>query len=262
MDYPNLQDQDPGAWSPTVANSAKTALEIRYTLLPYLYTLFYKHYTKGGTVARALWHEFPTDPLTPSIDRQFLWGSGFMITPVLEQSATSVRAYFPNARFFSYYTGAEEATKGGSTTLSAPTGFINLHVRGGSILPTQEHARNTELSRNNPMGLIVALDDNGGAAGSLFYDEGDSLDPVANAVYFNAEYTMSGGSLTSNVTQNTYTAMESKRIETIRLMGADTVESVTVDGVSHSDFVRQPSGEVLVTGLGLVANSAFTITFS
>jgi alpha-glucosidase (family GH31 glycosyl hydrolase) len=98
-----------------------------------------------------------------------------MISPVLEEGATSVTAYFPNARFFNYYDGAEVATTGSEANLNAPMDFINLHIRGGNILPTQAPAKNTELSRNNPFGLIVALDDSKTASGSLFFDDGDSL---------------------------------------------------------------------------------------
>lgn len=50
--------------------------------------------------------------------------------------------------------------------------FINLHVRGGYILPTQEPAMNTMLSRQNPFGLIVALDDAYSAKGDMYYDDG------------------------------------------------------------------------------------------
>lgn len=185
-----------------------------------------------------------------------------MITPVLEQSATSVTAYFPNARFFSYYDGAEVAVKGSTTTLDAPLDFINLHVRGGYILPTQEHARNTVLSREKPMGFIIALDENGAASGSFFYDEGESLDPVHNGEYFFAEYTLQGKNLTTRVVMDTYDAMASKRIQTIRLMGADSVNSIIVNGNSHSDFITQPSGEVLISNLGLPANSAFSLTYN
>jgi len=50
--------------------------------------------------------------------------------------------------------------------------FIHLHVRGGYILPTQEPAMNTMLSRQNPFGLIVALDENYSAKGDMYYDDG------------------------------------------------------------------------------------------
>jgi alpha-glucosidase (family GH31 glycosyl hydrolase) len=254
--------QDPGSWSPEVADSSRRALEIRYTLIPYLYTLFYKHYTVGGTVARALWHNFPTDPNTFSIDQQFMWGSGLLITPVLTKDATTVSAYFPDARFYSYYNGEEISTRASSTILDAMD-FINLHLAGGNILPTQEHARNTMISRNNSMGLIVALDDDGGAQGSLFYDDGDSLDPVTNGAYFYAEYeAVAGGSISGKVIQDSYPAMGEKRIQTVRLLGAESVTSVTLNGAPHSTFTNQPSGEVLITGLGIVANSEFIITYT
>ena len=100
-------DQDPGLW-PEVAEAARKALTVRYTLLPTLYTLFFLHRTQGNTVARALWHEFPLDEEARGIDRQFLWGSGILISPVLEPNVTTVWAHFPpQARWFDYYTGEE-----------------------------------------------------------------------------------------------------------------------------------------------------------
>lgn len=51
-----MPSQDPGIW-PSVASASKTALNIRYRLLPYLYTLFYHSHTKGSTVIRPLYHE-------------------------------------------------------------------------------------------------------------------------------------------------------------------------------------------------------------
>ena len=48
--------QEPTAW-PSVANASRTALNIRYRLLPYLYTLFYHSHQTGSTVVRPLYHE-------------------------------------------------------------------------------------------------------------------------------------------------------------------------------------------------------------
>ena len=52
-----FKDQDPAQWPDTVAVSGRKALNIRYRLLPYLYTLFYDSHTIGGTVVRPLYHE-------------------------------------------------------------------------------------------------------------------------------------------------------------------------------------------------------------
>jgi len=167
--------QDPAAFDGQIIESSRAALNVRYTLLPYLYTLLADHVVNGGTVFRALWFEFPQDPATHGIDRQFMWGSGLLVTPVLDEGMTSVTGYFPDARFYSYYDGAEVSTKKGSVTLDAPLEFIPVHVRGGVIIPTQNPAVNTELSRQNPLGLIVPLDENSSASGTLYYDAGDNL---------------------------------------------------------------------------------------
>ena len=77
-------------------------------------------------MARALWDEYPTDTIAWAIDRQFLWGSGLLISPVLDQGAETVEAYFPDARWYdiTYWTRTnvitEMTTRGGFETLSEP----------------------------------------------------------------------------------------------------------------------------------------------
>jgi len=158
---------------------------IRYTLLPYLYTLFYLHYTQGSTVVRPLWHEYANDSETHGIDRQFLWGSAFLVSPVLEQGATSLVMYFPDDRYYSYYDGGQATFRAEWTHIHSGKEFIRLFVRGGHILPTQETAATTQLARQKTLGLIVALDDNFAAKGQLYYDSGDSPGKVQSELIRN-----------------------------------------------------------------------------
>jgi alpha-glucosidase (family GH31 glycosyl hydrolase) len=256
-------EQDPGVFGAAIANSSRTALRIRYTLLPYLYTLFHLHHTRGDTVARALWHEFPADKTAAGIDRQFLWGSGFLVTPVIDQGQTTVQGYFTNSRWFSYYDGQEVTTRGDFVDLDAPLDFIPLHVHGGNILPTQEPARNTELARNNPFGLIIALNDDGTAMGSLYYDDGNTIDPHADGKYFYAEFQYStAGVLNSTVVTNGYTDMSTKKLNTIRLFGAKRLTSVTLNGQSVEFSQSTSTMEVTVSNLDLNPTQPFTVTFA
>lgn len=168
-------NQDPAVWGAEVAASSKAALEVRYTMLPYLYTLFYHHVIQGSTVFRPLWYNYVNDPATYSIDRQFMWGTGLLISPVLDQGVTSVEAYFPDNRHFDYFNGTEISARKAHQTLTVPMDKIPVHLTGGTIIPTQEPARNTEAARRNGMGLIVVLNDNGRSTGSMFYDDGDTI---------------------------------------------------------------------------------------
>ena len=86
-------------------------------------------------------------------------------------------------------------TRGSTATLNAPLGTIPIHIRGGYILPTQDPAVNTVASRKNPFGLLVALDDNGQAAGNMYWDQGDDLNPLENGDYAYLTFTAKGVSI-------------------------------------------------------------------
>ncbi|NWV09200.1 SUIS protein, partial [Ptilonorhynchus violaceus] len=184
-------EQDPAVFGDVFARISRATLRIRYSLLPYLYTLFYESHVHGSTVVRSLMHEFTSDQETHGIDTAFLWGPAFMIAPVLEEATRSVSVYFPEAQWFDYYTVLPSAWKKNYASVSAPLSKIPLYIRGGYILPEQEPATTTTESRLNPFGLIIALDEQGEASGSLFWDDGDSIDTIEKENYFLAKYTFS-----------------------------------------------------------------------
>ena len=99
--------------------------------------MFFQHARAGNTVARPLWHEFPTDQITLEIDEQFLWGSSFMISPALYQGQTSVRAYIPAGIWYDYFTRQAVSVSSDFLDIDCPLTCIPLHVRGGLVMPTQ-----------------------------------------------------------------------------------------------------------------------------
>ena len=80
--------------------------------------------------------------------------------------------------------------RGASQSLSAPLGTLPMHVRGGYVIPTQDPASNTVASRLNPFGLIIALNDSFQASGSLYWDGGDTIDPVGTGQFAHFEFTV------------------------------------------------------------------------
>ncbi|KAI9682323.1 MAG: hypothetical protein M1817_000377 [Caeruleum heppii] len=175
--------QEPYVWA-SVIDASKRAMNIRYQLLPYMYTLFHQAHNTGSTVMRALAWEFPNEPILAAADRQFLLGPSILVTPVLTPQATTVDGVFPGVAegtvWYDWYTQrAVNATAGKNNTIDAPLGHIPVYVRGGSVLPLQGPALTTRDARRNPWSLLVALGRRGEASGMLYIDDGESLVPEA-----------------------------------------------------------------------------------
>nr|XP_045599911.1 maltase-glucoamylase, intestinal-like [Procambarus clarkii] len=218
-------DQDPGIWPETVAKSSRKALEIRYRLLPYFYTLFYHAHTQGHTVVRPLLHEFPLDRRTLGVDDQFLWGPAFMISPVLKSGAVERRVYFPHDFWYDYYTGKPVEWPGEYVTVSAPRDVIPLHIRGGHILPTQRPALNTNLSRKEPLGALVAIGMNRRASGQLFWDDGEAIDTVGRRRYSLVQFTFVQSVLTMRVVQDLVEDLHGLKMMDLEFLGVENEPS-------------------------------------
>lgn len=207
-------------------------MTIRYSLLPYMYTLFYLAHTTGSTVMRALSWEFPNDPTLAAADRQFLLGSSLLITPVLEPQASSVDGVFPGIAqgevWYDWYTQtAVEAQAYVNTTIDAPLGHIPVYVRGGSVLPQQEALMTTSASRNSSWSLLCALSAEGTATGMLYVDDGESI--VQNTTLL-VDFTVSAGSLYASA-RGMY--KDTNALANVTVMGvADAPSGVTLNGQS------------------------------
>ncbi|XP_063816822.1 lysosomal alpha-glucosidase isoform X2 [Pseudophryne corroboree] len=259
----DARPQEPYVFSKESQAAMKNALHIRYSLLPYLYTLFYKAHNLGETVARALFLEFPTDQNTWTIDRQFLWGDGLLITPVLEQGKTEVNGYFPLGTWYSLQTGSQIKSKGQWITLPAPMDTINVHIRGGSILPRLVPGMTTQETRNNSLTLVVALTDQGFARGDLFWDDGDSLETIERRDYTQLMFIATNNALLSEVLHVNCQA-DSLKLESVEVYGVLSLPTkVLVNQVATEDFTYKADTKVLsVSKLHLPIGIQFTITWS
>ena len=257
-----FKDQDPAVFGPEFASQSKAILETRYSLLPYLYTLFWHANQKGSTVVRPLMNEFPKDKKTWNLDRQFMWGPSLLITPVLEEDSLTVDAYLPKARWYDFFTNKEvDSTKTGLVTqLDVPLNSIGLHIRGGHIIPMQQPARNTMLSRKLPMSLLVALSDKGSAFGELFWDDGEAIDiKEFLAISFNAgRY-----GVNISVVTNTFENVDKLYFERITILGLKktTLKSLCVNGAPKEKMKIDKEGNLDITDLNLPIEKNHTITW-
>ncbi|KAH8690762.1 putative alpha-glucosidase AgdA [Talaromyces proteolyticus] len=243
--------QEPYRWA-SVADASKSAMKIRYAILPYIYTLFHLASTKGSTVMRALSWEFPNDPSLAAVETQFLLGPSLMIVPVLEPQANVTKGVFPGVGtgevWYDWYSQtAFDAKPGVNTTIKAPLGHIPVFVRGGSVLPMQQPALTTRDVRNSPWSLLVALSGQGTAFGQLYVDDGESITPDAT---LNVDFAASHSTLTASMNGSW---KETNSLANVTVLGVQkTPSSVTLNGkpVSKSSVSYNATSQVLlVNGL-------------
>ena len=227
-------------------------MAIRYSLLPYIYTLMFEAHTTGKTVMTALSWEFPDDPSLADADQQFLLGPSLLITPVLEQGATSVNGVFPGSGagqvWYDWYTQtAINASKGENITIAAPLGHIPVFIRGNAILPLQEPGYTTTACRNNPWSLIVALSSEGTASGSLYLDDGESLTPDATKL---VQLVASQNALYASVTGS---YVDTNALANITILGvASQPSNVTLNGQDISSTASYNATSKVVSLQGLL----------
>ncbi|GMY18350.1 alpha-xylosidase 1-like [Fagus crenata] len=160
----------------SVAQSARNALGMRYKLLPYLYTLTYEAHVSGAPIARPIFFSFPSYTESYGLSTQFLLGSSLMVSPVLEQGKSEVKALFPPGTWYSLFDLTQTITsKGGFyVTLDAPLHVVNVHLYQNTILPMQQGGLLSKEARKTPFSLIVTFPagvSDGEAKGNLFLDD-------------------------------------------------------------------------------------------
>ncbi len=110
-------------------------LRLRYSLIPYLYSLGHGAYETGAPFMRALFMDFPHDPAVSNIGDEYMLGPDLLVAPVTDQGVTSRTVYLPaGTEWYDFWTN--EKYQGGQTiTAAAPIDRIPVFVRAGSILP-------------------------------------------------------------------------------------------------------------------------------
>jgi alpha-glucosidase (family GH31 glycosyl hydrolase) len=165
-------------------------LELRYRLMPYLYSAVRETTLTGMPIMRALWLHYPDDPVAVARGDQYLWGRDILVAPVVEKGATSRKVYLPAHRspgeggprpepvegresWFDFWT--EEKVDGGrEIDRAVDLATMPLYVRAGAIVPMGPVKQYTSEPVDGPLTVTVYP----GADGSfeMFEDDGKSFE--------------------------------------------------------------------------------------
>lgn len=159
------RDHEPWAFGADTENTARTALQRRYRLLPYIYTLFYEASQNGMPVMRPVFFADPADPRLRDEDQAFLLGADLLVVPFLWRNRGSHSPKEPSGIW-------REVRLVGEAPDANPC-RPGLKIRGGAIIPAGPLVENTVDYRLDPLTLLVCLDKKGVAEGCLYEDDGE-----------------------------------------------------------------------------------------
>lgn len=152
--------------------ATRKLVEMRMSLIPYLYSAFRQYYLQGTPPFRPLVMDYPEDGAVQSIDDQYLIGESLLAAP-LYGSGDSRKVYFPQGRWYNLYT--DECYEGGQTyEISTPYDQLPVYVKENTILPLAEPVQH--VSDDTVFRITCRIYGTPVEAVSLFEDDGVSYD--------------------------------------------------------------------------------------
>lgn len=153
-------NKEPWAFGQKVEDVSRMALERRYVLLPYYYTLLHEASETGMPIMRPVFFADPKDTLLRAEEQAFLIGENLLVVPEWAQNPALPKGIWRN---LSLIPGDDKDSY-----------QARLKIRGGAIIPTGKIIQNTNEKSLDPLTLLVCLDEKGEAHGTLYWDEGDN----------------------------------------------------------------------------------------
>lgn len=213
-------------------------IELRYRLMPYIYSQAGDMFHKDGTLMRGLVMDFPSDRQAQNIDDAYMFGPSILVNPVYQYQSRVRDVYLPgDGLWYDFYSG--DVIEGGKTIqATAPLTRIPLFVRAGAIIPTGESIQYVYDKPNGAYTLNVYTGDDGEF--DLYQDDGTSYDyEKGGYTYTPISYDDSEGKVTIGKREGHFDSMAAKRIYHIRFI--DKGETLT-------NFDAKPDVTVTYTG--------------
>lgn len=163
---------------------AREAIDLRYRLLPYNYTLVFQNHTKGWPLMRPLFFDDPDNYKLYEVSNTYLWGSDILVSPVLEKEQAYKRISFPEtSNWFDFYSD-KEYRKGTSAEIKLTMEHIPVFVRGGAFVTMAPLVQSTrDYSADTLIVHYYRDEDVKNSEGMVYNDDGQTPEAFKNGEY-------------------------------------------------------------------------------
>jgi alpha-glucosidase (family GH31 glycosyl hydrolase) len=227
-DDPKLLPSSNELHHPEVEPICQKYLNLRYQLLPYLYSSTYQTHTTGIPLMRALWLAYPKDSQARLVDDAYLWGDSILVAPVTALDAKDRAVYLPSGAWYNFWT--QQKISGNIThTAEALLDTLPLFVRAGSIIPLGPIRQYTTQSSSAP--LDIHIYPGADAHFVLYEDDGLTMDHTRGIFsLIDFYWNDTSQTLTISLAPNSHLHPFTTRSMNIHIVGKAAIHSLTFDG--------------------------------
>ena len=165
-------ETEPWKYGDTVMNDMRSMLNLRYRLMPYIYSEAWQVSKNGYTMMRPMVMDFKNDSTAIGQSYQYMFGKSILVAPVTEAAVTEWNVYLPKSNgWYDFWTG-KHFTGGQTIKADAPQDKIPLFVKAGSIVPMGKFMQYTSEKPMDTLEIRIYP----GADGqfTLYNDEGNN----------------------------------------------------------------------------------------
>jgi alpha-glucosidase len=151
----NTKAAEPWTFGEEVTDVARNYINLRYKLLPYIYSSFYESTQNGIPVNRSLAIEntFDENVYNTTFQNQFLFGKSLMVTPI-ESEKDFMKIYLPKGKWYNLYN--DELNNGGiEKIIQLSTAVLPVYVKESSIIPMQSLVQTTAIAPTDTLVVHV-----------------------------------------------------------------------------------------------------------
>lgn len=246
----NHQQRQPWVYGSTAEEASKSAIQLRYGLMPYMYAYERSAYETGVGLVRPLLYDYPTDTNAKNNLDAWMFGDWLLASPVVDKQQTSKSVYLPTGNWIDYFRGTAYA---GGQTISYPVNAstwsdIPVFVKKGAIIPTQKALDYTGQTSASTINVDVFPDT--AQSSFTYYDDDGTTYNYEGTGFFKQTMTAqdngaSGISFSVGAKSGTYAAPVSYYLAAIH---GKAGTGVTIGGSSATSYaslnaLRAASGE-------------------
>lgn len=211
-------------------------IKLRYSLIPYIYSMANEVSSRHFTMSRLLAFDFSKDERVLDVKDEFMFGKAMLVCPVTEKGATKRNVYLPEGtKWYDYWTN--KIVEGGqSIEAEAPVSRLPLFVRQGSIIPVGPDVQYADQKTDKP--IVITVYPGADAEFTLYEDEGDNYNyEKGKFSLIPMKWNEKKQTLTIGKRQGEFDGMQKQRSFIVKVIGVGE-KTVSYDGESVTNRLR------------------------